>query len=146
MKNLITAALLFITITASAFTPDPGNINAAALRNFEIEFQNASNVVWTERREYIKASFMLGKEKMEAIFNFDGDIIATCKSISLDDLPVKAKRNFAKKLDGYTVTEAIRFEGVDEGAFYISAENQKEAVVVKVADTNHVSVFKKTKK
>ena len=83
---------------------------------------------------------------MEAIFSLDGDIIAICKSITLDDLPVNAKRNFARKFDGYTVTEAIRFEGADEGAYYISAENQKESVIVKVADTNYVTVFKKTKK
>lgn len=145
MKNFLTAALLFITVSSSAFT-NPGAINSVILRNFENEFGSVSDVIWTERKEFIKAAFKLRDQSMEAIFSLDGDIIAICKSITLDDLPVNAKRNFARKFDGYTVTEAIRFEGADEGAYYISAENQKESVIVKVADTNYVTVFKKTKK
>jgi hypothetical protein len=64
----------------------------------------------------------------------------------LHELPVNSKRQFAKLFAGYNVKEAIRFEGFDETSYYISGENEKESVILKVNDRNQVSVFKRTKK
>ncbi len=57
-------------------------------------------------------------------------------------LRFKAKRSFAKRFDDYTVKEAIRFEGTEEGAYFISAEDDKKAVILKVSDNDEVSVMK----
>jgi len=146
MKNLLIAALAAVTIVTSAFSPDPNEINFAAQKNFKAEFAKAAQVVWTQKADFVKAEFTLNNVKMEAFYNADGDMIATSKYISLDELPVKAKRTFAKLYTDYTVKEAIRYEGVDEAAYYISAENEKESVIVKVYDNSHLSVFQKTKK
>ena len=146
MKNLLAAALLFITVSTSAFTPDPDKVNSIFQRTFDIEFPEASNVSWLVKNDFVKATFTLDDEPMTALFNLDADLIATCKNISLDDLPVNAKRTFAKRFEGYTVTEAIRFNGKDEGAYYISAENEKEAIIVKVNDFGQLSTFQRTKK
>ena len=83
---------------------------------------------------------------MEAFYSSDGDMIGTSKAITLDELSVKAKRDFAKKFGSCTVKEAIRFEGAEEGAYYISAANEKETVIVKVDDADYVSIVKSSKK
>jgi hypothetical protein len=79
-------------------------------------------------------------------YNSKGNLVAQSKTIDLDELPVGAKRAFAKKLDGYTVMEAIKYEGTDEESYYLSAENEKESVIIKVDQNEQLTVFKKTKK
>lgn len=83
---------------------------------------------------------------MEAYYSRTGEMIGTSKGITLDQLPVRAKRSFAKKYGNYNVIEAIRFEGAEEGAYYICSQNEKETIVVKVSDNDQLSVIKKTKK
>lgn len=96
--------------------------------------------------DYTKAAFTVDNTKMEVYYKNDGDLIATSKSITLEELPIGAKRAFAKRFEGYDVKEAIKFEGFDEVSYYISGENEKESVILKVNEQNLVSVFEKTKK
>lgn len=146
MRKVFLAALLTITVTAGALAKEVNAKNVRAVRNFEIEFINAENVSWTIRSNFAKASFDLNGEKREAFYDLHGDLIGTSKNISLEKLPVSAKRVLANKYDGYSIKEVIHFEGVDEAAYYISAENEKESVILKVSDSNSVSEFKKERK
>lgn len=90
--------------------------------------------------------FIKDNTKMEVYYDYTGDVIGTSKSITLNELPVGAKRSFAKRFEGYTVKEAIRLDGVSEAAYYISGENEKETVILKVNQDNRILLFMKTKK
>jgi hypothetical protein len=48
--------------------------------------------------------------RTEALYSAEGEFIGTNQAITLEDLPVNAKRAFAKKYEGYTVKEAIRLK------------------------------------
>lgn len=146
MRNLFIAALLAISATASAFTPIPAEINSVILSNFNTEFKTASEVTWSVTKDYSKAVFTKDNAKMEVYYNLDGVIIGTSRSISLNELPIRAKRSFTKLFEGYNVKEAICFEGFEEVGYYISGENEKETVILKVNESNHVSIFSRTKK
>ena len=146
MKKLFFSALLAISVAASAFATDTNNVNSTVVNDFEATFKKASDVKWVTNNDYTKATFVMNNVRMEALYNLNGELIGTAKSIFLEELPVGAKRNFAKKYDGYNVNEAVRFNGNDEGAYFIAAENEKESVVLKVSDNNQVSVEKSTKK
>jgi opacity protein-like surface antigen len=146
MRKLFFAALLTITVATSAFAKDVNSKNVRAVRHFNAEFKDAENVSWTMRSNFAKATYYMNGEKREVFYDLNGEMIGTSHPISLDKLPVGAKRVFAKKYDGYTVKEAIRFDGIEEGAYYISAENDKESVILKVTDSNSMSVFKKEDK
>ncbi|MEJ7829262.1 MAG: hypothetical protein WKF91_13725 [Segetibacter sp.] len=146
MRKLFLAALLTVTVAASAFAKDINSKNVRAERRFSADFKDAEKVQWTLRSTFAKAAFYLNGEKREAFYDLNGEMIGTSSNISLNQLPVAAKRIFAKKYDGYTVKEAIHFEGIEEAAYYISAENENESVILKVTDSNTVSVFKKARK
>jgi hypothetical protein len=146
MKKLLSAACLTVTVAFSSFAAGTTNVNAAVLHSFKLEFKNVSNVTWSTGSDYAKAVFVENNRKMEAFYNLDGAKIATSEQISLDELPVKAKRNFARKFAGFSVKEAIHFEGGGETAYYISAENEKESIIVKVSGNMDGSVFEITKK
>lgn len=142
MKRLFVSALLALTLGTSSFAAEGNEVNFTVLNSFQFQFKDASDVQWKSIKGCTKATFVLNNEKMEAFYNREGEMIGTSKAISLDELPTNAKRSFAKKIEGYTVKEAIRFEGTEENAYFISAENGKDSVIFKVEDKGSVSMKK----
>jgi len=146
MKKLFIALMVTFAAATSAFAKDVNKVTERAIHNFNYDFKGAQQVNWTSKNNFIKADFVLNGQRMEAFYNTSGEIIGTSKNITLDQLPTSAKRTFAKRYNGYTVKEAIRFEGTEESAYYISAENEKESVILKVSDDATVSVFQHNRK
>ncbi|WP_207495003.1 hypothetical protein [Aridibaculum aurantiacum] len=146
MKKLFFAALIATTVATTAFATDAKKIGVRVHNSFKADYGNIENVNWTLRDNFAKASFQLNGEKMEAFYDVEGNNIGTSKAIAVDAIPTSAKRALAKKFADYTVTEAIQFDGVDESAYYISADNSHEKLVLKVSATDIVSVYKRTSK
>lgn len=146
MKNLFIAALLAVSLTTTAFATDENKISVSIRQNFRNEFKGIDKVDWTLKRDFVKASFVLNGEKVEAFYDFKGDKIGTSHHITLADLPLTARRMIAKKYAGYNITEAVEFNSPEEDCFYISADNEKERLVLKITDNSSVSTFKKTRK
>ena len=143
MKKLFISALLAITVAASSFAAEGNNVSYTVRNNFSSQFKKASDVQWTSGENYTKATFILDNVRTEALYSAEGEFIGTNQAVTLEELPVSAKRAFAKKYDGYTVKEAIRFEGSQESAYYISAENEKGSVILKVEDSGYMSTVRK---
>ena len=157
MKKLFLSALLAVSLFSSAFATDENTkaaeetkkekqINVRTLHNFRTEFGNLANVQWTTRADFSRASFVYNNENMEAFFDVHGELIGTSKAVTIDQMPVNVKRVFAKKYAAYTVKETIRFDGIDESAYYISAENGAKSVVLKVSVSGGISLFSSAKK
>ncbi|HEX8357386.1 MAG TPA: hypothetical protein VF610_08250 [Segetibacter sp.] len=144
MKKLLFAALIAVTMGTSAFAASPAKLFSATETTFKADFKNATDVSWTAGADFAKATFVLNNVKMEAFYNNAGELIGTSKGITLEELPVGAKRSFAKKFAGYDVKEAIRFEGADEAAYYISAIGEKGSVIIKIGDNSQMTVIKRS--
>lgn len=145
MKKLILAALIAIFISGSAFAQDENQIDHKAVENFEATFSGASNVEWTSKENFTKASFMQNEQKVEVFYNPNGDFIASTSQVAMEEVPTFVKRIFAKKYSDYTVKEAFKFRAQDETDYFISAENEKETIVLKVKD-GAVYIYSKTNK
>lgn len=143
MKKLFISVLLAATAALSSFAAEGNKGDFTARNNFKSQFKNVSDVKWTSGENYAKATFVLNNIRTEALYDTDGEMIGTSQSISLEELPVNAKRVFAKKYAGYIVKEAILFEGTQENAYYISAEDEKGSVILKVADSGFITIVKK---
>lgn len=146
MKKLIIAAIIAVSVAGSAFAAPTASVNYNVLSSFKSAFKGAADVQWTIKQDFVKASFIINNERIEAFYSQDGEEIGTSKVISLDAMPVDAKRAFAKLYSNYNVKEAIHFKAAEENAYYISAENEKETVIIKVGENNQVSVFSQTSK
>lgn len=142
MKKLFIAALLTVTVATSAFTADEKKINTKIIENFKTEFADADNVQWSLKETYARATFFLNGKKTDAYYDLEGEAIGTSEAITLNNLPLHAKRTFAKKYSDYTVKEAIKFQGTGETAYFISAENDKQSVILKVTGAG-ISIFKR---
>ena len=146
MKKLFATAVLALSILTSSFAADVNTIDSKATYSFSQEFADATNVKWTSADTYVKATFTLNKKSMEAFYDLRGELIATSNTIEIDELPTSAKRAFAKKYANFSVKEAIQVDTVDETAYYLSAENETQSVVLKVSAGGLVSVYKSVKK
>lgn len=145
MKKLLIAALITASLATSAFAKETNKISFRTDNNFHTQFDKAQNVSWTIKDNFTKASFDMNGEKLEAFYNLQGEMIGTSRNISITQLPAEATKAFTKHYGGYTLKEAIHFEGTEEDAYYLSAENEKEALVLKVSNNSNISIFKKTK-
>jgi hypothetical protein len=146
MKKIVLAGLFGVLLAGSALAADATGINSAIVTSFQKNFNNATDINWITKSDYSKASFTLNNRRMEAFFSTQGDMIASSENIVLEELPVNAKRTFAKEYGGYEVKEAIHLQANEEEAYFISAENEKESVIIKVSLDQSLSVFKKVKK
>ena len=139
MKKYFISALVSIAITVTSFAAEGNKVSLGVLNNFAYHFKHASDVTWTSEENYAKATFKWNNISTEAVYTPEGDFIGSMQAITLEELPVNAKRKFAKKYEGYTVKEAIRFEGSKEKAYYVSAEDGKGSVILKVEDDGSMS-------
>lgn len=133
MKRLFIAVLVAASIATSAFAADVKSVNVQVKNSFHQEFSKATGVQWTVKSTFVKATFILDGEQVDAFYTPDGESIGRSSAIAVENLPSVAKRRIAKKYGSYTIKEAIKFEAANETAYFISAENEKEAVVLKVA-------------
>lgn len=146
MKKLILAALIAVSITTSAFADV--TVNAKITENFQTEFYDATNVVWTVSNNFAKAVFTVEGEKMEAFYNLDGSTIGVSKTLALDKLPKNALKTITKKypFPPYVLKECIEFTNADgEKKFYVSLEEAKTKLILEVSATGAVDIFKNNK-
>lgn len=145
MKKFLFSALLLVSIVTVSFAKNPKLVNNKVLNAFSTEFASATDVDWSVNSQFVQASFNLDGKKINAFYSFNGDMIGTSHTATLDLLPQRVQNTIAKKYAGYTIGEIMHFENSDEKAYYISAENDHKTLVLKVLN-NHVSVFKKKNK
>ena len=142
MKKLFMSALIAAAVSLSSFAAEGTKVNYSVRSNFESQFGNVSDVKWSSGDNYTKATFVLNNVRTEALYSTAGEFIGTNQAIALEELPVNAKRTFAKKYSNYTVKEAVRFEGTENSAYFIAAENEKGSVILKVEENGSISTVK----
>ena len=145
MKKLLLAAFITISLVSSAFAEPEFKVNDRVLADFKGKFKAAEQVRWDVTADYAKAVFVENNTNIEVFYNSVGNFIGTSQAISLDNVPTAAKRSLAKRYADYTAKEAIKFESEEETAYYISVENDKRSLVLKIV-SGSVSIFKNTVK
>ncbi|BAV09838.1 hypothetical protein SAMN05421788_1011271 [Filimonas lacunae] len=145
MKKLLFAAMMVIALAANAFA-DGNTVNTKVLNHFQTQFEGASNVRWKTGDLYVKASFTMNEQKMEAFYDADGELIGTSYAVDYSKLPARATKNIAEKYAAYQVTETIEFDNVKDGLnYYVSMVSATNKVVLQVSAQGEVSVFKKSR-
>ena len=81
MKKLLLAALIVVAAGSSAFAIDGTNVNFKVKNSFEARFSGASNAVWTAKDTYLKVSFTMAEDNVEAFFGKEGERIGPSRTI-----------------------------------------------------------------
>jgi hypothetical protein len=145
MKKLLFTALIAVSFMSSAFAYPVNFVSNDIINSFQGSFPKATNVQWDVNAHFAKATFVTDHLNTEAYYSLNGEFIGTSHAVTIDNLPTWAKRRFAKKYGSYIVKEAIQFDGVEETAYFISAENENQTVIIKAVD-GVIGIFKKTSK
>ncbi len=146
MKKLITATLMVATMGLNAIASETTAINSKITAGFKQEFAEAKDVQWKVGSDFIKASFKQDGEAFEVFYNQEGDKIGESRKIATETIPMAARKEIAKKYEGFNITEAIEFTNDNSTKYYVSVDNGKLKYVLEVSSYNEVSVFKKIKK
>lgn len=142
MKKLFIAALFVVAAGTSAFAADVTKVNYKVKSNFESRFTGAKNVVWSTTDAYLKASFSIADENVEAFFDGEGDLIGLSRKVDLQKLPLNAIQKIKKEYASYKVSEAIEFDRDGDKAYFLSLEDGTKKQILEVSLYGAVSKFK----
>ncbi len=142
MKKLLLAALIVVAAGSSAFALDETKVGFKVKNNFEVQFEGATNAVWTTKDDYLKVSFTLADENVEAFFSVDGEMMGMSRNVDLKKLPLNAIQTIKKKYAAFKVTDAIEFDQEGEKNYYVMLENADHKQILKVSLYGDVSLFK----
>lgn len=145
MKNLFLIALVGLTLSTSAYATDENKVNITIRHNFYTEFKHAKNVDWTAKPDFVKATFMHEGKQSDVFYDYNGNKIGISKSLNYHDLSLKARSNIEKNYADYVITETIEFIKEDDESYYVSVENEKEKLVLKVSERGTISLYTKVK-
>lgn len=146
MKKVFIAALIVIAAGTSAFAKDVAKVNYKAKSSFEAKFYGAENVAWSAHENYLKVSFTLAGDRVEAFFQTDGELIGSSRKVEFNQLPLAAKQKIGKDYAAYKVTETIEFEMDGDRSYYVSMENAGKTQILQVSLYGVVSHYKTVKK
>jgi hypothetical protein len=147
MKKLFIAALIVVVTGTSAFAIDKSIANFKVKSSFDAQFSSAENVNWTAKENYIKASFTLAGEPIEAFYNpTDGELIGVSRKVEFNKLPLSAVQKIKKEYAAYKVTDSIEFDNDTEKAYYVSLEDGGKKKILVVSLYGTVNVYKEVRK
>jgi hypothetical protein len=152
MKKLVLTLVMSASIFAAAFASD-GNtkeiiVSRRVEASFNKEFAGARAVKWDLiRTENIyQAQFLYNNERLNAYFDGEGNLIATGRFVSVNNLPLILRKNVAEKYNGYAMREIVEFSTNSETSYLIVFENEKAKLIVQGYINGSSTVFKKEKK
>lgn len=146
MKRLFLTLSICALITVSALANDE-KISNNAINSFQSSFVGATNVTWSQVNDLYVASFSLNDQKAAAYYNIQGELVATGRYVTSEQLPITLLASLQPKAKGYATTGFMEITKQDEGTvYYANLESEKESLVLKSSSINSWSVHKKTRK
>jgi hypothetical protein len=142
MKKLFIAALIVVVTGTSAFAVDKNIANYKVKSSFDAQFSNAENVNWTLKENFIKASFTLEGEQVEAFYSTaEGELLGVSRKVAFNKLPLNAIQKIKKDYAAYKITESIEFENKEGKSYYVSLDNGSKKKVLQVSLYGSVGVY-----
>jgi hypothetical protein len=150
-KILLAAGILLISgmaTFAQNYNRDYAKEAYPFIKNqFTADFPNAKNVLFARVKNLNKVSFTQDKEKMNAYYDDEGQLIGTIRNETFADLPGNAQKEILNKYPGYTVANVVKFDDNesdntetilygtsmdDADNYFVELKNDSKAILVKV--------------
>jgi hypothetical protein len=145
MKKLIIAFVVVGTlVSASAFAGEREKINPA-LTTFQKEFKGATNVQWNEGKEAITAAFVLNSSRVEAYFDYSGELLGTARNIMFTQLPLAVAKELSNRYESAPIYDIIEYTKGADTFYDMIVETPTKKLRVRATVAGDVSVVKKIK-
>lgn len=148
MKQLSIAAVLFLSISLSSFAGNPGGTTPSfkGAGNFMQTFPQATGIEYKNKGEFTEVHFTWQGLSLFAFYDNDGDLVATSRNISADNLPLTVQLNLQRQYAGYAIKNAIEYNDNDNNlSYYVNVVGPKTSLLLQISTDGSLSVFKKMK-
>ena len=137
-----------------------GEVSILTRSQFAIDFPDAKNVRFEKTQNFDEVSFMSGKKKLRAYYDYENNLVGTTHKKTFANLPENAQKEILKKYAGYTIAGIIKYDdnesnetdmimdgtSFDDGDnYFVELKNDNKDIIVKVDPSGYVSFFKDMK-
>jgi len=156
-KIFITIATIGLLATG-AYAADGGKkaektttVSYSVQNQFNADFSDATNVVWTITPNTQKASFTDNGVKMTAFYSLQGEYMGVTQDVTYSEISAKAKKQITDKYKDYDVNEVIKLVtndsnvNFDQTVYFVDLKNPQSEVLVRVTPSSDVYFFKQVK-
>lgn len=144
-KFIIAFAAAGLLISASAFAGTKNGDNPA-LVTFQNEFKGALDVKWTEEKDIISASFVLGNTRAIAYFNTSGELLGTARNILFNQLPLVVITEINKRYETASMYDITEYTTGSETFYSMTVDLPTKSLKLRISSLGDISVVGKTKK
>ncbi len=148
MKHLSIAVILFLTVLGNthANTRIGTDPNFTGEDNFTHKFPQASNVTYKVKGEFTEVNFIWNDMKLQAFYDREGNFLATCRTVTIGNLPLSVQMSLKNAYPGFIERDAIEYNDADDGvSYYVTIIGEKFSYLLRVSTSGTISVFKKMK-
>lgn len=143
MKRLIlTAAIAVLSVAAIAQTGGNRKVEAG----FRSAFPEATDIAWAERKSFAIISFIEYGQPVQAYYDYDGNQLAICRNVLLNNMTMPALTSLKQKYSGYRFIGGVEMDhAVDGHSYYVSMQKNNRRVILRVSLDGGLRVFKTMK-
>ncbi len=148
MKHLFIAVILFLTVagTTRANTTGGTEPQFAGVENFQHKYPNATDVTYKVKGQFTEVNFEWNAMKLQAFYDLQGNFMATCRQVTVGNLPLSVQMSLKNEYADYVQRDAIEYNDSDDGvSYYVTAIGAKTTYLLRVSTSGSISVFKKMK-
>ncbi len=144
-KSMLALAITMISFSSFSFASDAPVINRNVISSFNKQFQNAKEIKWDTRKNFIRAEFAINNKVSYAYFNHNGDLIAVTRFLSPTQLPTELLSTL-KYNTGYWISDLFEIQTETGTSYYVTIENGDQKEVLKSEGNNGWEYFQIIKK
>jgi len=142
MKKLFVIIVIFgsaysTSLYAQSKTP------AIVLSSFRSSFNNAENVSWSSVKDLYRVDFTLDEQNISAFFDEDGNLIASSRNVTLQQIPMSLKSDLKKNYPDHEVAGLFEVDKEDGITYYATIRNSKNQLSLESTPAGDWIVTKK---
>lgn len=148
MRRLSISVILFFSVMGAAMaTPRGGeDLNFTGAYNFKHEFPAATDISYKVKGQFTEVNFVWNHMKLQAFYNTEGDLMATCRPVPVNNLPLQAQLSLKDRYPEAIIREVIEYNDPNDGvSYYLAVVSHQSAYLLHVSTSGTISVFKKMK-
>ena len=148
MRHLSIAVILFLSVigAANANPLGGGDLKFNGSSNFKHQFPQATKVSYEVKGQFTEVNFVWNDMELQAFYDVEGNLLATCRPLTMANLPVAAQLSLKNQYPGGVARDAIEYNDPNDGvSYYVTMLTRKATYLLRVSTSGTISVFKKMK-
>ena len=148
MRHLSIAVIFFLSVIGAVNANPLGgdDLNFIGSSNFKRQFPQATEISYKVKGQFTEVNFMWDNMRLQAFYDIEGTLLATCRPVAINNLPVAAQLNLKDQYPNGIARDAIEYNDPNDGvSYYVTLVNQKNSYLLRVSTSGTISVFKKMK-